>query len=44
LISRQLRDLLLCPENKKEVVFPYQNNVIQVSPVFGFSDFSSSRF
>ncbi|KAH8554405.1 WD40-repeat-containing domain protein [Umbelopsis sp. PMI_123] len=25
----QLRDLLLCPENKKEVVFPYQNNVIQ---------------
>lgn len=38
-IYRQLRDLLLCPENKKEVVFPYQNNVIQVSsrpPFWGF--------
>ncbi|CAO3677352.1 unnamed protein product [Umbelopsis vinacea] len=25
----QLRDLLLCPETRKEVIFPYQNSVIQ---------------
>ncbi|CAM0141743.1 hypothetical protein VKS41_007591 [Umbelopsis sp. WA50703] len=31
----QLRDLVLCPENRSKVIFPCQNNVIQYNTVGG---------
>jgi hypothetical protein len=43
-ICRQLRDLLLCPETRKEVIFPYQNSVIQVRQALPFFGFPSPAF